>query len=70
MSQLRLFRAPKAVREAKRILELFGKQFPGKAIQTITREDLLRHMEFLQGRGLGLRTISNHMIICVLGQCS
>lgn len=61
VSQLGLFRAPKTVREAKRILELFGKRFPGKAIQSITREDLLDHMASLQGEGLGLRTISNHI---------
>jgi integrase len=58
---LGLFRAPKTVREAKRILELFGKRFPGKAIQAITREDLLDHMASLQDNGLGLRTISNHV---------
>jgi integrase/recombinase XerD len=62
VSQLRLFRAPKTVREAKRILELFGAQLPGITIQAVTREVLLRHMEFLQGRGLGLRTISNHIV--------
>jgi integrase/recombinase XerD len=61
VSQLGLFRATKTVREAKRILELFGTQLPGRAIQTVTREDLLRHMAFLQDQGLGLRTISNHI---------
>ena len=61
VSQLGLFRAPKTVREAKRILELFGKRFSGKATQAITREDLLDHMASLQEAGLGLRTISNHI---------
>ena len=61
VSQLRLFRAPKTVREAKRILELLGAQLPGAAIQAVTREDLLRHMASLQDQGLGLRTISNHI---------
>jgi integrase/recombinase XerD len=61
VSQLGLFRAPKTVHEAKRILELFAKPFPEKAIQTITREDLLDHMASLQQGGLGLRTISNHI---------
>lgn len=61
VTQLGLFRAPKTVREATRILELFGKGFPGKAIQAVTREDLLSHMAFLQDQGLGLRTISNHV---------
>lgn len=61
VSQLGLFRAPKTVREAKRILELFGAQLPGTAVNAITREDLLRHMAFLQDNGLGLRTISNHV---------
>jgi hypothetical protein len=59
VSQLGLFRAKKTVREAKRILELFGKRFSGKAIQAITRQDLLDHMASLQEDGLGLRTISN-----------
>jgi hypothetical protein len=58
---LGLFRAPKTVREAGRILELSGKRFPGKAIQAITREDLLGHMASLQDNGLGLCTISNHV---------
>jgi len=61
VSQLRLFRASKTVREAKRILELFGAQLPGAAIQAVTREDLLRHMAILKDQGLGLRTISNHV---------
>jgi integrase/recombinase XerD len=61
VSQLGLFRAKKTVREAKRILELFGKHFSGKAIHAITREDLLDHMASLQKDGLGLRTISNHI---------
>lgn len=36
VSQLGLFRAKKTVREAKRILELFGKHFSGKAMQAIS----------------------------------
>jgi integrase/recombinase XerD len=61
VSQLGLFRAKKTVREAKRILELFGKHFSGKAIHAITREDLLDHMASLQKDGLGRRTIFNHI---------
>jgi integrase len=62
VSQLGLFRAPKTVREARRILQLFAKGLPGKAIHEVTREDLLAHMASLQEGGLGLRTISNHII--------
>ena len=61
VSQLRLFRSPKTVREAKRILDRFAKSLPDRDIQTVTREDLLNHMAFLQRGGLGLRTISNHV---------
>jgi integrase/recombinase XerD len=61
VSQLGLFRAAKTIREARRILELFGKRFPGKSIEAIKREDLLDHMASLQDNGLGLRTISNHI---------
>jgi hypothetical protein len=54
VSQLGLFRAKKTVREAKRILELFGKHFSGTAM-------LLDHMGLVQKDGLSLRTISNHI---------
>lgn len=61
MAEVRRFRAPKTIAAAQHMLALFGAQFPGKCIQNITREDLLDHMAALQERGLGQRTIYNHI---------
>jgi integrase/recombinase XerD len=61
LSEIRRFRAPKTIAACENILTLFGSRFPNKLIQSITREDLLDHMAALQKRGLGQRTIHNHV---------
>jgi integrase len=61
MVGVRRFRAPKTITAAQHMLNLFGAQFPEKAVQNITREDLLDHMAALQDRGLGPRTVFNHI---------
>lgn len=61
MSEVRRFRSPKTIAACEHILTLFGSRYPKKSIQAITREDLLGHMTELQKRGLGQRTIHNHL---------
>jgi len=61
LAEVRRFRAPKTIAAAQHMLSLFGAQFSGKAIQNITREDLLDHMAALQDRGLSPRTVFNHI---------
>ena len=61
LSEVRRFRAPKTITACEQILTVFGSSFPKKYIHDITREDLLDHMVALQERGLGPRTIHNHV---------
>ena len=61
LSEVRRFRSPKTIAACEHILTLFGAEYPNKSIQAITREDLLGHMSELQKRGLGQRTIHNHI---------
>lgn len=61
IAEVRRFRAPKTIAACENILSLFGARFPQKSIQTLTRKDLLDHMSFLRERGLGQRTVYNHI---------
>lgn len=61
LEEVRRFRSPKTIAACQHILTIFGSRFPGKLVQEITRKDLLDHMSSLQERGLGDRTIHNHI---------
>jgi integrase/recombinase XerD len=62
LEEIRRFRSAKTIAACEHMLNLFESRFPGKAIKDITREDLLEHMSFLSAKGLGDRTIHNHIM--------
>lgn len=62
LKEVRRFRSAKTIAACEHMLNLFGSKFPGRAVKDITRKDLLDHMSFLQEKGLGDRTIHNHIM--------
>ena len=62
LEEVRRFRSDKTIAACEHMLNLFGSKFPGRAVKDITRKDLLDHMSFLQEKGLGDRTIYNHIM--------
>jgi integrase/recombinase XerD len=62
LGEVRRFRSYKTIAACRHMLTLFSSRFPGKAVNEITRDDLLDHMSALQEKGLSDRTIYNHIM--------
>jgi len=62
LDEVRRFRSPKTIAACEHMLNLFGSRLPGRSVKDISREDLLDHMSVLNEKGLGDRTIYNHIM--------
>jgi integrase/recombinase XerD len=62
LKEIRRSRSPKTIAACEHMLNFFESRLPGKLVKGITREDLLDHKAALKEKGLGDRTIYNHIM--------